>query len=451
MSDTQLEQVASRVLETRRQMFNRFCETLENNSIRYVILSGYQGYPDQIDSDVDFMVSEADFAKLPAIFQAAEHNFGAPLIQMLRHETTACYYILANLIDGYIAYLHPDSAASYRRKGRLWLHSTTVLESRKKTQTGFWVPAPAVEFEYYFVKRIDKRLVELRHVERLATLMAEDTDGCNDVISALVPSHQRDAITNAITSRDIAWFANQRDALQVMLSNNLTKELVFDRIAAKISNLIRQIKRILQPTGLVIAVLGPDGSGKTTVIEHLEKELAPAFRKVRRFHLRPHFGKQGAGGAVTNPHASPPRGVIAGLAKMVLFIIDYWWGYIKIIYPAKVRSTMVIFDRHFYDMLVDPVRYRLPNNFWPAKLFAKLVPKPDLWLVLDAPATLLVSRKGELDLTAAEALTNNYRNLAKDLPNAYLVNTGGTLNETYSNSITPILAALAQRCANRLG
>jgi len=439
------------VLATRKQMFNDFCNMLENQSIPYVILSGYQGYPDVIDSDVDFMVSDADFVRLPSLFFNSKNIPGARLIQVLQHETSACYYVLANQVGDCIAYLHPDAAANYRRKGRLWLRSEFVLSSRRQTPAGFWVPSAAIEFEYYFVKRIDKRLVELRHLRRLSALLVEDPAGCRAVLTKLMPAENLEVIAKAITAIDLSWFASQRGTLQTMLASSLTRESFFSRATSGISELMRRVRRVMQPSGLVVAVLGPDGSGKTTVIEHIESEFAPAFRKLKRFHLRPHFGKQGADSVVTDPHASPPRSALAGFAKMLLFVADYWWGYLWRIYPAKVRSTLVIFDRHFYDMLVDPTRYRLPQHFWPARLLAKLIPQPDVWLVLDAPAALLVSRKGELDLTSAEMLTSRYRALAQSLSNAYIVNTGGTLEQTYSNAISPLLSTLAKRNAARQG
>lgn len=93
-------------------MFLAFCAALESHSIRYAILAGYQGYPDRINSDVDFMVSEADFARLPALLNDPENVAGARLVQILRHETSATYYVLAKQIGEHTAYLFPDAAAA---------------------------------------------------------------------------------------------------------------------------------------------------------------------------------------------------------------------------------------------------------------------------------------------------------------------------------------------------
>ena len=40
---------------------------------------------------------------------------------------------------------------------------------------------------------------------------------------------------------------------------------------------------------IIISFLGVDGSGKTTLIKKLHKELNKKFSKIRYFHLRPYF------------------------------------------------------------------------------------------------------------------------------------------------------------------
>jgi len=83
------------ILALRRQLLLGFCQAMEAAGIAYVILAGYQGYPDRIESDVDFMVTEDDFARLPALFNRPDFLPGARLLQALQHETTACYYVMA--------------------------------------------------------------------------------------------------------------------------------------------------------------------------------------------------------------------------------------------------------------------------------------------------------------------------------------------------------------------
>ena len=47
-------------------------------------------------------------------------------------------------------------------------------------------------------------------------------------------------------------------------------------------------------------------------------------------------------------------------------------------------------------MLVDPRRYRYGGAMWLARWVGKIIPKPDLWILLDAPAEVLQKRKQEV-------------------------------------------------------
>lgn len=434
----------------RTEMFLAFCASLESHNISYVILAGYQGYPDCIDSDVDFMVSESDFRRLPKLLNDPNNVAGGRLIQFLRHETSACYYVLAKQVSEHMAYLHPDAAAAYRRSGRLWLQSETVLATRRKAPAGFWIPAASVEFEYYFVKRVDKALVETRHLEALSALIHEDLQKCQAVLSRLLAPPAVAHVLSAIARRDTSWFAKNRNDLRAALQRSLSQEPIPQRFGSFLSDLLRKAGRVVKPTGLVIAVLGPDGSGKTTVIEHLEREFSPSFRRVKRFHLRPHFGKSSAGAAVTDPHGQAARGYAASILKVGLFLSDYWAGWLRQVLPAKIRSTFVVFDRYYHDMLVDHKRYRLPVHFRPAGWIEPLIPKPDLWLILDAKPEQLVARKGEVTLADARQLATAYKKLAHELPSAVIVDTSQPLEVTLAAALNAVRAHLEERAQDRL-
>src|SRR5690606_38742347 len=115
------------------------------------------------------------------------------------------------------------------------------------------------------------------------------------------------------------------------------------------------------PRGLAIALLGPDGSGKSSVVEGLVRELAPHFTGWGRMHFRPNFGRKDNTDPVPEPHAKAPRGRVASVAKLGYYLADYWLGYAFHVVPAVARGQLLVFDRYYHDLLVDPARYRLAN------------------------------------------------------------------------------------------
>jgi thymidylate kinase len=147
---------------------------------------------------------------------------------------------------------------------------------------------------------------------------------------------------------------------------------------------------------LKIVILGPDGAGKSSVIEGLMRGLdQPGSRAVKVRHLKPQviLPQRGEPGAiVTNPHGKPPRSALTSLAKILVWLIEEWCAHL---FQDK-KQTLVICDRYYHDLLVDPLRYRYGGPLWIARLVGRLMPQPRLWVLLDAPAELLQARKQEV-------------------------------------------------------
>src|SRR5207244_2006476 len=97
------------------------------------------------------------------------------------------------------------------------------------------------------------------------------------------------------------------------------------------------------------------------------------------------------------PHATSPRSPFASALRAVLYwFVYYTLGYFLTIHLALARSTLVVHDRHLVDALVDPRRYRYTGPRWLLRLIWRLVPKPDLIVLLDAPPAVLQARKQEV-------------------------------------------------------
>jgi len=97
----------------------------------------------------------------------------------------------------------------------------------------------------------------------------------------------------------------------------------------------RRVRRAFQPTGLMVALIGPDGCGKSSVIQQALVSLAPAFRHTKCIHLRPRLGMHPSTdrAAVMAPHGQAPYGALVSMLKLLYLWFDYTAGYMWIIYP----------------------------------------------------------------------------------------------------------------------
>ncbi len=205
--------------------------------------------------------------------------------------------------------------------------------------------------------------------------------------------------------------------------------------------------------GVIIAFLGPDGSGKSSVVKALEDTAPRGFTGVDRYHLFPFRkeGDSGAGAAVIDPHRQPPRSYPECVLKLLYLFALYVAGYWLNIRARSRAGRLIVFDRYYHDLLVDPLRYRFGGPMWLARWIGKLIPKPDLWIFLDATAEVLQARKQEVsfDETARQRLA--YTELARGLNNSVVVDASQPLDKVVSDVNSAILTFMAERTRKRIG
>ncbi len=221
------------------------------------------------------------------------------------------------------------------------------------------------------------------------------------------------------------------------------------------------IDRAFRPSGVWIAFLGPDGAGKTTVIETLRKRLDKLFPPNLQLHChwRPRWlpspgtliGRAEEATVNTAPHAKQAHGRLTSAVRLAYFWMDYALGHWVRVRPVIARGGLVTFDRYSYDFAIDPLRYRLRPPAWFARLSAQAVPQPELVFVLDAPPAVLHARKQELPLEVLETQSKALRQMAERLPMAHLVDASRPIDAIVSEIEDIVLEYLDARNRRRLG
>ena len=415
-------------------------------SFNYAILHGWQGLPEEFPSDLDIVIAPGDLARLE---KALLEEQNARLVNLLQHESTCYYYVLAVRDGEQVRFLPVDAATDYRRDGRVWFRADELLQGRRRWKA-FWVAGPEVEFKYLLAKKILKQALPARAAERLRELARE--------LGPKADEEARQLLGEAWGPRVVEWLRKgDREALEDHLGA-LKKVLKRERLRRDPLSPLRywlpEIKRIWQrwryPTGLSVAVLGPDGAGKSTLIQGLQREMAGAFRRTATLHLMPGLLRKGGDGKpVTDPHGHPPRSWLTSLLKLGYYWLDYTLGYRLKIRPALVRSALVLFDRYYDDLLLDPKRYRYGGPMAAARGLRRFIPRPDLFLVLDVPVETLLARKQEVPKEEAERQVKAYRAFARSTPNAFLLDGAASPEEVLRQARDVLLDYLTQRYFQR--
>jgi thymidylate kinase len=424
---------------------------LDSDCRSWCILSGYEDLPERFDTDIDFMVGRQDFSRIPALIDRVATHTGTRLFLSTPHEPSARAFLLAAQGGAALSFFQLDAASDYRHFGRLWLRAAAVLTARRLHPRGFWIPAARHEFLYYLIKRLNKRDFRPEHAARLSRLYAEDPAGTATLLRRFWSAASASRIEHFAASAQWTPLVADLEPFRRELWSRSGRNPV-QRIFSFSQNALNTADRLLHPTGCSLCFMGPDGCGKSTVIEAISAGFAPVFTRVERFHLRPHLlkGQTPAGIPVVDPHGKPPRGWLASVFKMAFFALDYIAGSALRIRPAVARTRLVIFDRYFQDILVDTRRFRYGGPRWLPRLVARLIPRPGLTLLLNAPPEVLWSRKQEVPFDEVVRQQKAYLALLQGLPSSALIDAAQPVDAVVRDVTRTILDYLSVRTAHRL-
>jgi thymidylate kinase len=218
-----------------------------------------------------------------------------------------------------------------------------------------------------------------------------------------------------------------------------------------------------------IALIGPDGAGKTTLSRMLEQsELLPirylymgvaasssnvALPTTRlaewvKQRTRKTMMADRHDGAL--PSAVGSGGRLRAAVRLANRLVEEWYRQFVSWY-YQIRGFVVLYDRHFlFDFapeIVNAERESLEQRIHRWAL-TYLYPRPDLVIFLDAPGEVLFARKGELSVVELERRRQGFLLQGKRIANFVRVDATKPLADVYDELVGHIARAARKDSAD---
>jgi thymidylate kinase len=418
--------------------------------IPFVVLRNYEKLPYFTNNDIDVLVEPARVREAEETLLAAARKAGFRLHNRAEFATLALYLSDPNSS----AEVHFDLFTDLKWRGFDFLFCPDLLEQRVKHGL-FFIPRRAHEAatnllaSLIYTGKVKEKYREGIHAGFLA-----DGGAALWLLTASYGLERAQSLLACGLRKDWA-------GLEAM-TKRLRRALVYDQLrhapirSAKslLATGRRLAARWLKPPGLVVVLCGADGCGKSTaarkVVESLSGTFSPA--KGRHYHWKPPLfstRRRAVRGPVSNPHGQPARNAAWSLLYFCFHWLEFFLGAFTAVKPAVFKGGLVLIDRFYYDFFVDPRRYRLRLPPCVARLGYRLLPKPDLVFLLDAPPEVLQSRKQEVPLEETARQRDAYRQLVQTLPCGRVIDATQPPDKVAADIKRQVLDFLAERTAAR--
>lgn len=393
---------------------------MEKQNIKYCVVRGFSDRGEKIiGRDVDILIEEKDTKKIRKILKELLLSFAFD-VYFNKKAGSDQYFLLLKEESEY-KFLILDFLRGLQWRGIPIIPLRKIFRNLEKPEF-FFVPKPQekafIDWIFPFItggefkKKYHAEVISASQGKRFIMYLEElfGKKTAEEILSFIQKGNFQKAKT-------LRFKARRKLLLKAATRPQLVKNIIL--------NLLLTFKEKLKPKGIWIAILGPDGSGKSTISLTLTKKLERSiFPQVRTFHWRPSilpslskiFTGKDSGAIPDNikkPHGIKPAGIISSFLRLLYYSSDFFLGYFLKVRRKLYEGNLVIFDRYFHDFMVDPQRAKISIPWTIPFIISKIIPHPDIIFCLLTDPEIIYNRKKELSENEIEKMIKKYEKMCK--------------------------------------
>ena len=441
-----------------RRFLDALFAGLDEAGVRYCVSRNFEGLPERVGKDVDLLVAPGEVNAAERCVLGAIESSDWTLISRPKRFGWRSYR-LAHAADA--TFFHVDLVDRLAWRGVRWMDERSALTNRR-AHRGLFIPDPAAQGVILLWKDFAQTAaIRAAYQPRIRDAARADPRAFRAYLTWGLGARLAGVVMEAIETED--WDRLERDCGRFRRGFLLraVRRNPIEPLWGGARFLWGHLRAFLgRPTGIFLVLIGPDGSGKTTVARAVGASLERLFARQEFYHAR--LGRLPEIKAYRNAflrlagrkpppppdpasphtHDRPPHGLARSLVHVLYYGLDHFLAHWKV-RRLRARGDLIALDRYFYDWFVQDYYRRTPR--WLLPVLQAVLPRPDLVAYPRSRPEVIHARKPELTVEQIARQGQRFEQLVNNMANAMTVSTDSSVDETAGAICARIVQIMAER------
>ncbi len=410
------------MFDSGREFVASLLKELDARSIAYVIARRPERLMNpSADDDIDFIVPADALEEVTGLVYELVRRHGGTCVASDNYLGHAQVAVLLTSQRPAPRLVRLDFQTSIAHHGVELVSNRVMLDGRQR-ESPYWRPRPEVEAVALLLHDlVSKARFRPTDILGICALRRQAPAEFRSLLAQAIGPSRAARIERALETGRVENLLSERRGIITYRALRGSGRMV----GWHIRHGLRLLSLAFRRRGALAVVLGPDGSGKTTLIDAVVQGLGPlGFKSERVYfgatspllptkrllrwlrHGRRHEAEQ-AERRVQNRETSKTD--LSYFLGTIHTMLDQWLRYWVLTRPKLARSRILLCDRYFYDALATPAPRGLKGVLdW---LALKLTPRPDIVFVLTDSPEAIYARKPELSVAEIARQQRHYDRL----------------------------------------